>query len=240
MRAMTNTATLQIKTDSMESLRMELLKGLQSGSWPPGSRLPTERDLCATFGVSRSGLRRVLAELREQGLIVQKVGSGTYVAEKARSSKPDATGTGRFLAVPSVSPAELMEARLLLEPMLVDLIVNNANTADFERLEDCCARAEAAQTLDEFEKLDSELHEQLALATQNALFISVFRLMAEIRESGEWGFLKQKVLTAERRAVLQKEHRQIVAALRQRDVDTARRAIFDHLAQARLNLLWRI
>ncbi|WP_382325529.1 FCD domain-containing protein [Hydrogenophaga sp. UC242_50] len=64
--------------------------------------------------------------------------------------------------------------------------------------------------------------------------------MAEIRESGEWGFLKQKVLTAERRAVLQKEHRQIVAALRQRDVDTARRAIFDHLAQARLNLLWRI
>lgn len=237
---MTNTATLQIKTDSMESLRMELLKGLQSGSWPPGSRLPTERDLCATFGVSRSGLRRVLAELREQGLIVQKVGSGTYVAEKARSSKPDATGTGRFLAVPSVSPAELMEARLLLEPMLVDLIVNNANTADFERLEDCCARAEAAQTLDEFEKLDSELHEQLALATQNALFISVFRLMAEIRESGEWGFLKQKVLTAERRAVLQKEHRQIVAALRQRDVDTARRAIFDHLAQERLNLLWRI
>lgn len=234
---MTNTASLQIKTDSMESLRMELLKGLQSGSWPPGSRLPTERDLCATFGVSRSGLRRVLAELREQGLITQKVGSGTYVAEK--SGKAD-TGAGRFLAVPSVSPAELMEARLLLEPMLVDLIVNNATTADFDRLEDCCARAEAAQTLEAFEKLDSELHEQLALATQNALFISVFRLMAEIRESGEWGFLKQKVLTAERRAALQKEHRQIVAALRQRDVDTARRAIFEHLAQARLNLLWRI
>ncbi len=237
MRAMTNTASLQIKTDSMESLRMELLKGLQSGSWPPGSRLPTERDLCATFGVSRSGLRRVLAELRDQGLITQKVGSGTYVAEKPGKAE---AGAGRFLAVPSVSPAELMEARLLLEPMLVDLIVNNATTADFDRLEDCCARAEAAQTLEEFEKLDSELHEQLALATQNALFISVFRLMAEIRESGEWGFLKQKVLTAERRAVLQKEHRQIVAALRQRDVDTARRAIFDHLAQARLNLLWRI
>lgn len=234
---MTDTAPLEIKADSVEALRRELLKGLQGGSWPPGSRLPPERDLCANFGVSRSALRRVLQELRDQGLITQKVGSGTYVADKP--GKGDA-GAGRFLAVPSVSPAELMEARLLLEPMLVDLIVNNATTTDFERLEDCCARAEAAQTLEEFEKLDSELHEQLALATQNALFISVFRLMAEIRESGEWGFLKQKVLTAERRAVLQKEHRQIVAALRQRDVDTARRAIFDHLAQARLNLLWRI
>lgn len=234
---MTDTAPLQIKADSVEALRRELLKGLQGGSWPPGSRLPPERDLCASFGVSRSALRRVLQELRDQGLITQKVGSGTYVADKPGQGE---SGAGRFLAVPSVSPSELMEARLLLEPMLVDLIVNNATTEHFERLEDCCARAEAAQTLEEFETLDSELHEQLALATQNALFISVFRLMAEIRESGEWGFLKQKVLTAERRAVLQKEHRQIVAALRQRDVDTARRAIFDHLAQARLNLLWRI
>lgn len=236
---MPDNAELHIKTDSVEALRTELLKGLKSGSWPPGSRLPTERDLCANFGVSRSALRRVLLELREQGLITQKVGSGTYVAEKPGSVQADA-GSGRFLAVPSVSPAELMEARLLLEPMLVDLIVNNASHTDFERLEDCCTRAEAADSLEAFEKLDSELHEQLALATHNALFISVFRLMAEIRESGEWGFLKQKVLTAERRAALQKEHRQIVVALRQRDVDTARRAIFDHLAQARLNLLWRI
>lgn len=238
---MQDTASLLIKTDSVEALRAELLKGLKSGSWPPGSRLPTERDLCANFGVSRSALRRVLLELREQGLITQKVGSGTYVAEKpGKAAGGMDAGTGRFLAVPSVSPAELMEARLLLEPMLVDLIVNNASHTDFDRLEDCCARAEAAASLEAFEKLDSELHEQLALATHNALFISVFKLMAEIRESGEWGFLKQKVLTAERREVLQKEHRRIVAALRQRDVDTARRAIFDHLAQARLNLLWRI
>lgn len=240
---MTDSAALQIRTDSVEALRRELLQGLESGAWPPGSRLPTERDLCANFGVSRSALRRVLQELREQGWITQKVGSGTYVAEKPSKPPTSATpeaGVGRFLAVPSVSPAELMEARLLLEPMLVDLIVNNATSADFELLEDCCARAEAAPSLEAFEKLDSELHRQLALATHNALFISVFHLMAEIRESGEWGFLKQKVLTAERRAVLQKEHRQIVAALRQRDVDTARRAIFDHLAQARLNLLWRI
>lgn len=238
---MQDTASLLIKTDSVEALRAELLKGLKSGSWPPGSRLPTERDLCANFGVSRSALRRVLLELREQGLITQKVGSGTYVAEKpGKAAGGMDAGTGRFLAVPSVSPAELMEARLLLEPMLVDLIVNNASHTDFDRLEDCCARAEAAASLEAFEKLDSELHEQLALATHNALFISVFKLMAEIRESEEWGFLKQKVLTAERREVLQKEHRRIVAALRQRDVDTARRAIFDHLAQARLNLLWRI
>lgn len=238
---MQDTASLLIKTDSVEALRGELLKGLKSGSWPPGSRLPTERDLCANFGVSRSALRRVLLELREQGLITQKVGSGTYVAEKpGKAAGGVDAGTGRFLAVPSVSPAELMEARLLLEPMLVDLIVNNASHTDFDRLEDCCARAEAAASLEVFEKLDSELHEQLALATHNALFISVFKLMAEIRESGEWGFLKQKVLTAERREVLQREHRRIVAALRQRDVDTARRALFDHLAQARLNLLWRI
>lgn len=238
---MQETTSLLIKTDSVETLRRELHKGLRSGSWPPGSRLPTERDLCTNFRVSRSALRRVLKELRDQGLIIQKVGSGTYVADKPRNAVGEAdVATGRFLAVPSVSPAELMEARLLLEPTLVDLIVNNATTTDFDRLEACCSRSEAAETLEGFEKIDSELHEQLALATHNALFISVFKLMAEIRESGEWGFLKQKVLTAERRSLLQKEHRRIVVALRNRDVETARREIFDHLAQARLNLLWRI
>ncbi len=232
---------VRIKTDSVEVLRHELLKGLQSGNWPEGSRLPTERDLCANFGVSRSALRRVLQEFRDQGLIIQKVGSGTYVAERpGQASGPSDASSGRFLAVPAVSPAELMEARLLLEPALIDLVVNNATSADFEKLEACCERAEAAETLEEFERLDSELHEQLAIATHNALFISIFRLVAEIRESGEWGVLKQKVLTAERRGVLQKEHRKIVTALKNRDVDTARRVLFDHLAQARLNLLWRI
>jgi len=233
--------SLQVRADPVQALRAELLDGLRTGKWTPGSRLPTERSLCADFGVSRSALRRVLQELREQGLIVQKVGSGTYVSDTpAGMAQEIASMTGKLLSVPSVSPAEIMEARLLLEPMIVDLIVNNATVADFERLETCCARAEAAQTPEDFEHWDNALHEHLALATHNALFVSVFRLLAEVRNSGEWGFLKKKIVTPERRTLYEAEHRRIVEALKHRDADTARREIFEHIVHARTNLLGRI
>jgi len=227
---MTATQKLLVQSDPVHVLRTKLMEGLKQGRWAPGSRLPTERSLCADFGISRSALRRVLQELRDMGLIVQKIGSGTYVAEQAEASSE------KFVAA-AISPAEIMEARLLLEPMLVDLIVNNATAADFERLEECCRQGEAASTLEEFELWDSALHEQLALATHNGFLISVFHLMAEVRNSGEWGLLKKKSATPERRARYEHEHRQLVSALKNRDAETARRHVMDHLVNVRLNLL---
>jgi len=226
---------LVVKSDPAQIVRAELLEGLKHGRWPPGSKLPTERSLCADFGVSRSALRRVLQELRDMGLIVQKIGSGTYVTDSAAG--PHA---GQPFAASGISPAEIMEARLLLEPMLVDLIVSNATAADFDRLDECCIQAEAAGTLEEFEHWDSALHEHLALATHNAFFVSVFRLMAEVRNSGEWGLLKKKSVTPERRARYEQEHRRIVAALKNRDADTAKHHILGHLVNVRFNLLGRV
>lgn len=232
--------SLQVRTDPVQALRAELLDGLRTGKWAPGSRLPTERSLCADFGVSRSALRRVLQELRDRGLIVQKVGSGTYVSDTPQGIGQDLAAAGKLLSIPSASPAEIMEARLLLEPMIVDLIVSNATLADFERLEACCAQSEAAETLEAFEHWDNALHEHLALATHNALFVGVFRLLAEVRNSGEWGYLKKKIVTPERRQLYEAEHRRIVEALKHRDADTARREIFEHIVHARTNLLGRI
>ena len=169
------------------------------------------------------------------GVVVQKVGSGTYVAQDAGAKLP-----GKSFEPSAISPAEIMEARLLLEPLLMDLVVSNATAADFDKFDDCCQQAESAQTLEEFEHWDSRLHEQLAYATHNAFFISVFQLIAEVRDSGEWGLLKKKSVTAERRRRYEREHRELVAALKNRDVDTAKRVISDHLLNIRFNLLGRL
>ena len=53
---------------------------IRSGAWPAGSRLPAERDLGRTFGVSRATVRQALAELARRGLIRRQQGSGTFVA----------------------------------------------------------------------------------------------------------------------------------------------------------------
>ena len=220
--------------DPVHFVRRTLLDGLQRGRWSAGERLPPERELCVQLGVGRSALRRALREFKEAGLIEQTVGSGTYVSSRLEAKLPR-----RPASTSTVSPAELMEARLMIEPLAIDLVVRNATVADFEELDACCRNAEAARTLEEFEHWDGLLHERIARATHNAFFVSVFQLMSLAREHGEWGVLKKKSVTPERRRRYQREHRELVAALKRRNASRARTLLLRHLEGVRFNLLGR-
>ena len=50
-----------------------------AGEWTPGTRLPPERELSRSLGVSRSTLRAALAELEDRGMISRHQGRGTFV-----------------------------------------------------------------------------------------------------------------------------------------------------------------
>lgn len=58
---------------------MQLLENIRSGQLPPGSALPPENQLAKMLGVSRATLRQALLVLKEDGLIINRHGSGTYV-----------------------------------------------------------------------------------------------------------------------------------------------------------------
>lgn len=220
-------------SQTTEEFKEVLLEQLRSGRLRSGDRLPTERDLAETWKMGRSVVRRVLSQLKDQGLIRQVVGSGTYVntdiTEKLQAST-------RLLPVVDTSPAELMEMRLLMEPVVLELVIRHATSADFLKMEECCIRGEAAATLEEFEHWDGALHQAIADATHNNFARSVFQLMNVVRERGDWGMLKQRSVTPERRLVYEREHRALVDALRQRDKECARELMRCHLEQVRRNM----
>ncbi len=216
------------------ALREAIHGHLKSGLWRPGHRLPTEREFSEQFGVSRTTVRRVLASFKEQKLITQTVGSGTFVSGSAGSLLAH---NAAEIYLDAISPAELMEARLVLEPAIVEMVVANATPADFARMEACCERAEAAQTLQEFEYWDGMLHEVVAEAAHNGFMLNVFRLMSQVRSRAEWGRLKKRSVTPQRRAEYQAEHRSIVQALRERDAATAIEATRAHLVHVRRNMV---
>jgi DNA-binding FadR family transcriptional regulator len=216
------------------ALSEAIIDNFRSGRWRAGHRLPTERALVAEFGVSRTTVRRVLAGFKQRRLISQVVGSGTYAATDLDSLLHDVDPVGGAV---STSPAALMDARQVLEPAIVHMVIRAGTLYDFTRMEACCDRAEAASSLEDFEKWDGLLHEAIAEAAHNNLILRVFRLLNDARNQDEWGMLKKRSVTPERRLAYQTEHRAIVNALRQRDLEAARDATRQHLDHVRRNLL---
>src|SRR6056297_1615381 len=97
------------------NVREHLISAIERGAYTSGSRLPTERELCEQLSVSRSAVRNALAVLEGEGRIVRIAGSGTYVAEL----DIDAAARGSSLVT---SPAQVMEARMTIEPQLSHLV----------------------------------------------------------------------------------------------------------------------
>ncbi len=222
-----------------ETFEQQLLEQIRQQRWASGERLPTERVFSEQTGLSRAAVRKVLQRLKAQGLITQTVGSGTYVAPQAWQRVP-AQLASALAQVPSgadVSPADLMTARLVLEPAIMELVVLQASASDFEQMLHCCEQAEAAQTLEDFEHWDAQLHEVIAQAAHNRFILSVFGLMSQARQQAEWGLLKRRSVTPERRLEYQQEHRALVQALMARDAARARATCLAHLRHVRHNMM---
>jgi len=220
--------------DGAARLRQFVVGGIDSGQLQPGERLPTERDLMARFGTARSAARRTLAQLEAEGYITRTVGRGTFVTPSEADSEVDRLRT--LLDGLKVSPAELMDARLQFESRVVEMAVIHATADDFARMELCLDRAERGASLDEFELWDAALHQAIAAATHNRLVVAIFDLFTLVRQQAEWGKLKDRIVTPERRIQYQQQHRHLVKALRSRDADQAREAVVAHLDYAKRNL----
>jgi DNA-binding FadR family transcriptional regulator len=227
-----NISRRQHSEAGVQRIREFILRQVAEGNAGDAPRLPTERELVQRFAVPRHAVRRALARLEAEGSIVRQVGRGTFLANPADGSPPS-------LAAPDISPAELIEARLRLEPAIAELVVVNATAGDFERIETCLDRAQRAPTLDGFELWDAALHHAIASASHNRFVLRIFDMVTTVRRQAEWGKLKDRIVTPERRVQYQEEHRRIVAALKERDAERAQAAMKAHLLHAQSNLLER-
>lgn len=75
---------------TLQELQSIIVNNISEGIWAPGERIPSERQLAQAYNVTRTAVRKAIASLTEQGVLVAIPGSGTYVstkAQKAASSK---------------------------------------------------------------------------------------------------------------------------------------------------------
>ena len=215
---------------------------IESGKWTPGTRLPTERELETSYGISRNTLRKSLKRLEAAGKITREVGRGAFVASTSSAPAPAAPFEESLLqqlpaSLTGSSPAEVMEVRLMLEPRAAELAASRASQTELQYLTTCLESALDAKDVATFEHWDGMLHKSIIEAARNDLLAHLYKMINSIRNQPEWAKLKERTVTAERRRQYQEQHLGIVSAIRERDARAAYDTMRSHLLEVRSNLL---
>jgi DNA-binding FadR family transcriptional regulator len=207
----------------------QLRQAIVEGGYGHGEKLPAERQLAEAFGASRTTVRLALDQLEAERLVTRRVGSGTFVNARPSQAEEVAELT---------SPLQLIEVRLAVEPHMTRLAVLNATARDVERLGEAVAEIEArCADPESFTLWDESFHLLIAEATRNPLMVSVYRQINEVRGHAQWNAMKDKVLTDERMAEYNQQHRSLYEAIRARDVEGAVAIVTNHLHYARRQLI---
>jgi DNA-binding FadR family transcriptional regulator len=234
-------AGLVIPADRGRRLAEVILADSQRAGMGPGSRLPTERQLAADLGATRTTVRRALAVLEADGHISREVGRGTFLRD-ARGTRAGADGgsaapgDGDGGPAAGFAPADVMAIRRMLEPSAMRLVVAWATAADIQEMDRCLAGGEQAASYDEFELWDRALHRRIVAASQSPLLVRLYAVIDEARHGQIWGELKRRSASRERQRLYQADHTELVAALRARDADRAVEAMRTHLARVASHL----
>lgn len=208
--------------NSCDVLAEKLQQQILSGAYPPGSPLPTERELVASSGLSRGSVREALRILGAQGLVRTRAGryGGSVV-----SRPTDAQLAGHiklFAKGRSIPLSALVEARQAVEPMVAYLAAHNRTADDLTSLKLISTRLDEAALHDvpRFLEENANWHTALAAASHNDLLraftASISGLMLEA--SRIENFASEDV-----RKLVTHAHRRILLAIEAQDTDAARR-----------------
>jgi DNA-binding FadR family transcriptional regulator len=202
---------------------------MRQGQLKPGDRLPSERDLCERFGVSRVTVREALRMLESSGLVEIRVGAKGGAFVTAPSSNWVGEGLTDLLSLSVVSAADVTEVRLVLEVGIVPLVCERATDEDLAELTAICEQgAEALRAGTYSMDLSLEFHARVAKATHNPaleMLVESFRgpILMSLHEARQ--------VAPEMGRVGTREHEKFIEAIRRRDADTATRIMREHLAR---------
>jgi GntR family transcriptional repressor for pyruvate dehydrogenase complex len=221
------------KTRTHEEVFRQIERMIMDGNLRPGDRLPNERALSDSLGVSRPSVREALRALEALQIITVRPGLG------AASGATVAEGVGGVLssvlpmhvALSNLSMAEVMEARLPIEVWTTRVAARRAGPDDLERLAALLDRMDDPELPDqEFHELDTAFHVGLAEAAGNRM-VSYF--MQALRDAITHEMARGFERAGDRDLAVaraRKEHREIFDAVRSGDGESAANLSERHIA----------
>ncbi|WP_233885165.1 FadR/GntR family transcriptional regulator [Paraburkholderia flagellata] len=207
----------------------DILTRIIEGEYKEGERLPTEHMLAERFATSRPTVREALAQLRADGIIATRHGSGTTVM---RRPDPDVR---RFAPLETLSDIRrCYEYRVVVESGAASLAAQKAEDEDIAAIR---REWDNLQTIIETSgigaKDDFAFHMAVARASKNQFFITA---LSGIQEQMVFSMNLSRnlslVKSIERQRLVQQEHLEVLEAIQARDAERASTAMRAHLERA--------
>jgi GntR family transcriptional regulator, transcriptional repressor for pyruvate dehydrogenase complex len=219
-----------VKTSLYENVIRQIADLIKKGDWLPGERILSENSLAKEFGVSRNCMREALKALANAGILSSTPGRGTFLSPQALRNV-DAMEL-MWQTDNDASFAELMEARMILEPTLAYMAAQKATEQDVNTLRELVEEATTAYHNSKYSlEIGFAFHRAVAAVIKNRV---LNKLLLSIENE----------LKAERRTLLQveysedllrelREHDEIFQHIRDRNPEQARDIMLQHLDTAK-------
>ncbi len=216
---------------TFEQILMQVEEAIIDGRLQPGDRLPAERELAQTFGVSRASVREALRVLEMFGVMVARRGTGadagSVVADSAQSGLQSALRLhAGLLRIPT---RDMVEVRAILEQHAAQKAAGRAQPGLTGRLHEIVDGMREATDIHEFNGLDTEFHVELARASGNALLpVLMEALRGTMRRAMLDGFARLPDWRAERDHLVG-EHERMIGYIEAGDSVAAGAALQQHV-----------
>ncbi len=211
-----------IRRVNLTSQVMESVKSyIANNGLASGARLPTEKELIATLGVSRNILREALKSLEAIGLIEIRPGDGMYVSDFDYSSV--LTHVSFALSRNAQELRHLVHARLVIEVGALERAVELVTDQDIALLEKNLAQIRSAQSIDEQAELDLAFHKQVLAIADNPILSEFGSFL------GQFFFEARHIHDSGSSPRTIKGHSEIIEALKKRDAAEAKRQMTAHI-----------
>lgn len=212
-------------------LAQEILALIRQRDLSPGDRLPTAKALAAQFNVATPTLREALRRLQATGVIDIRHGSGIYVRQDRERLMLANPGYG---ALEHYTVLEILDARALIEPHLAERATSHAAADDITAIAQVVDDGEQllGRNDDRYFEINGRFHTAIARAAGNLVLAQIVESLTELY-STELHVVDPDRALEEVRATDHRDHVDILAAIRDRDGERARRAMLRHLDTAR-------
>jgi len=208
-------------------ISQQIEEAILSKKYLPGSKLPSENELCEQFGVSRTSVREALGTLEAQGLIVIHKGKGMFVNKLSSESVTNSIQKYLKHRTDRNYVMDLVHARQILEPAIAYYAALNHNDDDIIRMkENIKMLTECGGGYLELANLDSMFHLHLARASRNRimplLLDPIHKLIPEVKST-----VYETVDDAKDSALIW--HQKILDAVIEGNAQAAKSAMEEHL-----------